>query len=222
VRHLADDLWLLDGRPPYFINVYLIGDVLVDAATRRAGRRILRQLDGRRVTAHALTHAHPDHQGASKDVCEALGIPLWCGEADADAMEQGTIPDTQPDHPINRLIDRFWLGPPYPVARRLREGDVVSGFEVLHVPGHSAGHVAFWRESDRALILGDVVTNMNTITGWPGLNEPRSFFTPDPKTNRDSARRLAALDPELVCFGHGRPLRDPAKLNRFVAGLARD
>jgi hydroxyacylglutathione hydrolase len=222
VRQLAEDLWLLDGRPPYFINVYLIGDVLVDAATRRAGRRILRQLEGRRITAHALTHAHPDHQGASKEVCEARGIPLWCGEADADAMEQGTIPDTQPDHPINRLIDRFWLGPPYPVARRLQEGDVVSGFEVLHVPGHSAGHVAFWRESDRALILGDVVTNMNTITGMPGLNEPRSFFTPDPKTNRDSARRLAALDPELVCFGHGRPLRDPAKLSRFVAGLAQD
>jgi glyoxylase-like metal-dependent hydrolase (beta-lactamase superfamily II) len=222
VRQLADDLHLLDGQPPYFINVYLIGDVLVDAATRRAGRRILRQLEGRRITAHALTHAHPDHQGASKEVCEALDIPLWCGEADADAMEQGTIPDTQPDHPVNRLIERFWLGPAYPVARRLQEGDVVSGFEVLHAPGHSAGHVAFWRESDRALIVGDVITNMNTITGWPGLNEPRSFFTPDPKTNRDSARRLAALEPELVCFGHGRPMRNPAKLHRFVAGLAKD
>jgi glyoxylase-like metal-dependent hydrolase (beta-lactamase superfamily II) len=222
VRQLADDLWLLHGQPPYFINVYLIGDVLIDAATRRAGRRILRQLEGRRITAHALTHAHPDHQGASKEVCDALGIPLWCGEADADAMEQGTIPETQPDHPINRLIDRFWLGPPHPVARRLQEGDVVSGFEVLHVPGHSAGHVAYWRDSDRALILGDVLTNINTITGLPGLHEPQSIFTPDPKTNRDSARRLAALEPELVCFGHGRPLRDPAKLERYVAGLAQD
>jgi glyoxylase-like metal-dependent hydrolase (beta-lactamase superfamily II) len=222
VRQLADDLWLLRGQPPYFINVYVIGDVLVDAATRRAGRRILRQLEGRTITAHALTHAHPDHQGASKEVCEALGIPLWCGEADADAMEQGTIPDTHPDHPINRLIDRFWLGPPYPVARRLREGDVVAGFEVLHVPGHSPGHVAFWRESDRALIAGDVLTNMDTITALPGLHEPRWFFTPDPAKNRGSARRIAALEPELVCFGHGRPLRDPEKLKRFVAGLADD
>jgi glyoxylase-like metal-dependent hydrolase (beta-lactamase superfamily II) len=99
---------------------------------------------------------------------------------------------------------------------------VVSGFEVLHVPGHSAGHVAYWRDSDRALILGDVLTNINTITGLPGLHEPQSIFTPDPKTNRDSARRLAALEPELVCFGHGRPLRDPAKLERYVAGLAQD
>jgi hydroxyacylglutathione hydrolase len=220
MRQLADDLWLLRGFPPDAINVYLIGDVLIDAATRRAGRRILRQLEGRKVTAHALTHAHPDHQGASKEVCEALRIPLWCHEADADAMEQGTIAQQQPSHPINRVIERFWLGPPYPVARRLEEGDVVAGFEVLHVPGHSAGHVAFWRESDRALIVGDVVTNIDTITGVPGLHEPKKMFTPDPARNRESARRIAALEPELVCFGHGKPLRDAAKLKRFVEGLA--
>src|SRR4051812_46629471 len=168
-----------------------MGDVLIDAATRRAGRRILRQLDGREVSAHALTHAHPDHQGASKEVCQALGIPLWCHEADADAMEQGTIPQQQPSHPVNKLIERFWLGPPYPVARRLEEGDVVAGFEVLHVPGHSAGHVAYWREPDRALIAGDVLTNIDTITGRPGLHEPKKMFTPDPARNRESARRGA-------------------------------
>jgi hydroxyacylglutathione hydrolase len=222
VRQLADDLWLLRGFPPHAINVYLLGDVLVDAATRRAGKRILSQLEGRDISAHALTHAHPDHQGASQEVCEALGIPLWCHEDDAEAMEQGTIAEKQPDHPINRVINRFWTGPPYPVARRLKEGDVVAGFEVLHVPGHSAGHVAYWRESDRALVLGDVVTNIDTFTGLPGLHEPKAVFTPDPARNRESARRLAELEPSLVCFGHGRPLRDPAKLKEFVAKLARD
>jgi glyoxylase-like metal-dependent hydrolase (beta-lactamase superfamily II) len=219
VRQLADDLWLLRGMPPYAINVYLIGDVLIDAATRRAGRRILSQLRGRTVTAHALTHAHPDHQGASREVCLALGIPLWCHADDADAMEQGTIPQTQPDHPINRVIERFWLGPPHPVARRLAEGDVVAGFEVLHVPGHSAGHVAYWRESDRALIVGDVVTTIDTLTGLPGLHEPKRIFTPDPERNRESLRRLAALEPALVCSGHGPPLRDPRKLREFADRL---
>jgi hydroxyacylglutathione hydrolase len=219
MRQLADDLWLLSGRPKAAINVYLMGDVLIDAATRRAGRRILRQLEGRKVTAHALTHAHADHQGASKEVCEKLGIPLWCGADDADAMEQGTIAEKQPDHPINRVISRFWMGPPHPVARRLNEGDEVAGFEVLHVPGHSAGHLAYWREGDRALVLGDVLTNIDTLTGLPGLHEPKWFFTPDPARNRESARRLAALEPALVCFGHGKPLRDPEKLKRFVDGL---
>jgi hydroxyacylglutathione hydrolase len=222
VRQLADDLWLLRGWPPYVMNVYVIGDVLIDAATRRAGRRILRQLEHRNITAHALTHAHPDHQGASKEVCEALGIPLWCGDADADAMEQATIPQTQPDNRLNRLINRFWLGPPYPVARRLQEGDEVAGFEVLHVPGHSAGHVAYWRESDRALIVGDVFTTIDTLSGLPGLYEPKPIFTPDPATNRKSIRRLAALEPALACSGHGRPLRDPEKLKKFADGLADD
>ncbi|MEA2411375.1 MAG: hydroxyacylglutathione hydrolase [Thermoleophilaceae bacterium] len=219
MRQLADDLWLLRGVPRHAINVYLAGDVLIDAATRRAGRRILSQIEGRAVTAHALTHAHPDHQGASKEVCDALGIPLWCHDKDADAMERGTIPQTQPDHPINRLIARFWLGPPYPVARRLEEGDEVAGFTVLHVPGHSAGHVAYWRESDRTLIVGDVIENLSTNTGLPGLHEPASIFTPDPKRNRESVRRLVALEPELVCFGHGKPLRDPDKLRRWADGL---
>src|SRR5439155_4008480 len=135
MRQLADDLWLLRGFPPYAMNVYVIGDVLIDAATRRAGRRILRQLEHRTITAHALTHAHPDHQGASKEVCEALDIPLWCGEHDVHAMEMRDF--GQPDHPLNRLIDRAWAGPPYRVARGLREGDEVAGFKVLDVPGHS-------------------------------------------------------------------------------------
>jgi hydroxyacylglutathione hydrolase len=222
VKQLAPDLHILDGMPPYAINVYLVGDVLIDAATRRAGKRILRQLSGRSVAAHALTHAHPDHQGASHEVCEKLDIPLWCGEMDADAMEDGRIAERQPKHPINTVIDRFWTGPPHPVAHRLHEGDDVAGFEVLDVPGHSAGHVAYWRESDRTLICGDVFTNIDTLTGLPGLHEPKVFFTPDPARNRESMRRLAALEPALACFGHGRPLRDPAKLQAFVAKLPLD
>jgi glyoxylase-like metal-dependent hydrolase (beta-lactamase superfamily II) len=217
VKRLADGLRMLSGFPPSAINVYLMGDVLVDAATRHAGRRILRQLGGHRVSTHALTHAHPDHQGASREVCERLGIELWCGERDADAMESGDL--GQKDHAINKLITWAWAGPPYPVARRLREGDEVAGFQVLDVPGHSPGHVAYWRESDRTLIAGDVLNNMNVMTGIRGLHEPRVEFTTDPVRNRESARRLAALEPALVCFGHGPPLRDTAKLVSFVESL---
>jgi hydroxyacylglutathione hydrolase len=217
VKKLADGLYLLRGFPPNAINVYLMGDVLVDAATRHAGRRILRQLRSRRVTAHALTHAHPDHQGASREVCEALGLPLWCGKRDVHAMESGDF--GQPDHVVNRVIDRAWAGPPHPVARPLREGDEVAGFRVLDVPGHSPGHVAYWRETDRVLVLGDVINNVNVLTGIPGLHEPKKIFTVDPSRNRESARRLAALEPALACFGHGPPLRNPRKLLEFGESL---
>jgi hydroxyacylglutathione hydrolase len=220
VKELAPGLWQLRGFPPQGINVYLMGDVLVDAATKRAGRRILGELKGRSVTAHALTHAHPDHQGASHEVCTALGIPFWVGERDADAAEDPRlIKERQPQTRLNNVINRVWTGPGHPVDRQLREGDTVAGFTVLDVPGHSAGHVAYWRESDRVLVLGDVLNNMNIVTGRRGLYEPKRLFTPDPERNRESIRRVAALGPELACFGHGPPLRDPGALAEFAAGL---
>jgi hydroxyacylglutathione hydrolase len=219
VRQLAAGLHQLSGFPPNAINVYLLGDVIVDAGTRHAARRILRQVRGHAVGAHALTHVHPDHQGSTRELCETLGIPLWCGGEDVAAMEDGDIAARQPDHAINRINHRLMSGPPRRVDRVLREGDDVAGFTVLEVPGHSAGHVAFWRESDRALVLGDVFNNMDLRTGIPGLHEPPRVFTPDPARNRESARRLAALRPAVVCFGHGPPLRDAAKLERFAAGL---
>ncbi len=220
MRELAPGVWQLRGLPPNAINVYVLGDVLVDAGTRWARRRILRQLRGRRVAAHALTHAHPDHQGASHAVCEALRIPLWCGAGDVEAMERrGGVARSQPAGAVNRLQDLLWTGPPHPVARQLREGDDVAGFEVLEVPGHSRGHVAFWRSDDRVLIAGDVLNNMDVRTGRPGLREPLPVFTPDPARNRESIRRLVQLRPELMLFGHGAPLRDWRKLERFVENL---
>jgi glyoxylase-like metal-dependent hydrolase (beta-lactamase superfamily II) len=222
VKQLADGLYQLRGFPPDAINVYLMGDVLVDAGTRHAERRILRQVADSDVQAHALTHAHPDHQGSSHAVCEKLGIPFWVGEGDVKAAESGDMVTPQPDHPIPRLSQRVFAGPGHPVDRVLREGDEVAGFRILEVPGHSAGHVAFWRESDRALVLGDVVFNVSKLYLPGTLSPPADHFTPDPPRNRESARRVAALEPALICFGHGPPLRDTEKFTDFVAGLPAD
>jgi hydroxyacylglutathione hydrolase len=220
MKRLADGLFQLSAFPPDAINTYLLEDVLVDAATRYSARGILRQLKGVPVVAHALTHAHPDHQGSSRRVCETLGIPFWVGEADADAAEDPSlIPQRQANHIATRLFHRAFVGPGYPVDRRLQEGDQVGGFQVLHVPGHSAGHIAFWREADRALVVGDVLTNMDQLTLRRGLHEPKPYLTPDPALNRQSARRLAELEPALVCFGHGAPLRDTKRFVAFGRGL---
>jgi glyoxylase-like metal-dependent hydrolase (beta-lactamase superfamily II) len=220
VRELAPGVWQLSGRPRNAINVYLVEDVLIDAATRRAPKRILGQLKGRKVSAHALTHAHPDHQGASSAVCDALGIPYWVGERDVPLAEDlDAMRASQTPHPFNRMIMRYWCGPARKVDRPLREGDEVAGFQVLDVPGHSPGHIAYWREGDRVLILGDVLNNMDVVTGRAGLNDPKPYFTHNPQQNRESARKLAALEPKLVLFGHGAPLTDTRKFADFVAGL---
>jgi glyoxylase-like metal-dependent hydrolase (beta-lactamase superfamily II) len=220
VREVADGVFMLRGFPPAAINVYLAGDVLVDAGTRWARRRILRELRGREVRAHALTHAHADHQGASHAVCTELGLPLWAGERDAEVVEDPSLLEQRmPASGIVRLQRRFWLGPAHPVERRLREGDEVAGFAVIDVPGHSAGHIALWRERDRLLITGDVVTTMNVRTGRRGLHEPLPMFTPDVPANRGSIRRIAALRPAVTLVGHGAPWRDPEALSRFASSL---
>ena len=220
MKQLADNVWQIGGFPPNAINVFLIDDVVIDASTRHAGRRILKQLRGHDVGAHALTHAHPDHQGASKRICTELSVPFWVGERDADAAEDPSlIAQRQPDHPIARLIDKAFTGPGHPVDRKLREGDAVGSFIVRNVPGHSRGHVAFWRESDRVLVAGDVLNTADSMTMIPGLHEPKAFFTDDPETNRGSLKRLGELEPKLVLVGHGPPYRDTKKFVEFCESV---
>lgn len=202
------------------INVYLAEDVLIDAATRLARRRILGQVQDRPLSLLALTHVHSDHQGAAKAVCEARGIPLACHEDDVDAMEgRKPIPQPNPQHPINRIIRACWEGPPHEVGRVLTDGDEVAGFRVVHAPGHAPGEVIYFRESDRVAICGDVVNNVDFLTGRERVGEPPDIFTFDKAQNRESIRKLLALEPSLVCPGHGKPFRDLAGLERLVASF---
>jgi glyoxylase-like metal-dependent hydrolase (beta-lactamase superfamily II) len=210
MRTLTEGVHQLAGRPPHAINVYLVGDVLVDAGTPAARKRILRQLAGHEVRTHVVTHAHPDHFGSSHAVCEALGLALWTGDVDAEAIETAT--PVLAAGRVPALMAKMKMPPAHPVARRLREGDEVGpGFVVLDVPGHSPGHIALWRESDRTLVCGDVFFNV------PSLRPPPRMLTVDPARNRESMRKLAALRPALALFGHGPPLRDPERMAR-VAG----
>lgn len=204
---------------PDAINAFLVEDVLLDAGARPSTRRILRALQRTPLSAHVLTHAHADHQGASHAVCVAHEVPLWCGAADAAAVESGDLTGGLPANVVTRLQQRMWAGPAHPVARALREGDVVAGFIVLETPGHSPGHIALWREHDRVLIAGDTMNGMHLLTTRRGVREPPTLFTPDPLLNRESIRRLAALDPLVTVFGHGPECRNPDELHALVAAF---
>ena len=213
MKQLASEVYLLDGFPANAINVYLIGDVLLDAGTRLDRGRILKQISSRKITAHALTHAHPDHCGSSRTICDELGIGLWCGADDVEAVQAGKTVG-----PRGIMVP----GPrSAPVARALHEGDEVGGFEVLETPGHSPGHVSYWRESDRTLLCGDVMWGWHPFLMRGPMREPFKLSSPDPRRNRKSARRIAALEPALICFGHGPPLRDGTLLAEAVARLPR-
>ncbi|HYF24470.1 MAG TPA: MBL fold metallo-hydrolase [Baekduia sp.] len=212
---LADGVDGITFLPRHGVNVYVLGDVLVDAGYAQLAKGVIAAVRDRGVTAHALTHAHPDHAGGSARVTRELGIPMWAPEGDAAAVEAGRT-ETKAG----------WMAPfgKFPAARvdrRLREGDEVGGFTVLEVPGHSPGHVAYWREADRVLVCGDVFFNLSLATLRYGLRHPPGPFTPDPARNRESQRRLAGLDPELVLFGHGPVLRGRGRLRAFVDAQSR-
>jgi glyoxylase-like metal-dependent hydrolase (beta-lactamase superfamily II) len=219
MRQIAKDVWQLYGFPADAFNVYLVGDVLIDAGTRWARSRILRQLGGRKLSLMALTHVHPDHQGSARAVCDRFRVPLACHEADAAVME-GRAPFV-PNSRILRLGERVWAGPPVRVGRVLRDGDTVAGFRVVHTPGHTPGHVVFFREADRVAVAGDLLVNISFLTFQEGLRVTPRFFSADPRQNLHSILALHRLRPRVVCFGHGPPLFEPRLLDVFADRLER-
>jgi glyoxylase-like metal-dependent hydrolase (beta-lactamase superfamily II) len=218
MQQMATDVWRLASWRP-LINVYLVGDVLIDAGRRQDGKRILAQLEGRPLELLALTHGHADHQGSAHEVCEARGVPLACHADDVDAVEgRASMASASA---IGRLVTRLLGGPPHPVARTLRDGDEVAGFRVVHAPGHSAGEVIFFRESDGVSICGDVIRNLSYATMRSKILEPPDAFNVDSEQNRESIRRLAQLGPSLILPGHGDAVRDMGAFERFVSALPR-
>jgi hydroxyacylglutathione hydrolase len=217
MQTLARHVWQMKRRPTDIFNVYLIEDVLIDTGTRLGAAGLLEQLANVSLSQVALTHCHPDHQGAVRRICEERGIGLACHEADVASMEGRAR--MEPANIATKLVQLAFAGPAYPVQQILHDGDEIAGFRVIHTPGHTTGHVMFFRESDRVAIMGDVLNNVNPLTGKVGLAEPPAVFTQDREENRRSIRKLAQLRPSLVCFGHGPVLRDMEQLDRFVARL---
>jgi hydroxyacylglutathione hydrolase len=226
MKRIAEDLYLLRGFPPAAFNVYVIRDgdrwLLVDTSTRHARRRIMKQLPGE-LEAIFITHAHRDHAGSMHTVAKATGAAVWAGGPDADALEGKTPEPANEEHRddlVNKLFNGWWKDR-HPVARRLNEGETVAGFEVVAFPGHTPGQVGLWREPDRTVLCADTMRSVNLFTGLPQLGEMPEAFTADLSESRRSIRKLAALEANTICFGHGRPLTKDAaaKINSFAAGL---
>jgi glyoxylase-like metal-dependent hydrolase (beta-lactamase superfamily II) len=214
MQPIADGVWQLSSFVKNLFNSFILPGALVDAGTRWGTGRILAQIRGQNIRKVVLTHCHPDHQGAAAAICQKLKIPLACHEQEVAAME-GREP-MQPDVGIVRLGQKVWAGPLHSVDERLSEGDEVAGFRVIETPGHTRGHISLFRQRDRLLIAGDVLANVHFFTNKPGLRLPPSEFCTNPAQNWKSVIRLAELDPALICFGHGPPLRDMAEFQSFA------
>lgn len=219
---VAQDVFRIPLMPRDGINAYLVGDVLVDAGMKSSAPRILKAADEAGVTlaAHVITHAHVDHVGGTPRIVDATNVPVSIGALDRPACESGRAPvGAAAEKPLlGSILGAVGSFDGFTVDATMTEGDEIgSDFVVLDTPGHTAGHVSFWRERDRVLICGDVFTGMHLLTTRVGLHQPPALVTPDPARNRESERRLAALEPDIVCFGHGPVLRGAAPVLRAFA-----
>ena len=107
------------------------------------------------------------------------------------------------------------------------DGEVpgMQGWRWIHTPGHTPGHVSFYRESDGVLIVGDAFVTqkqesmLGVISHKQGVFRPPAYFTPDWQAARRSVEDLARLRPQVVATGHGIPM-DGEEMRRQLEDLA--
>jgi hydroxyacylglutathione hydrolase len=222
MEKVADGVWLLRGDARKSMNIYFLEDgdgvVQFDAGSKPMTRRTkaaARQLGG--LKRIVLGHAHADHRGTAP----AMGVPVHChpdevADAESDAsiapyMDLSELP-WAPARWIYPMLLRRWDGGAVKIDGTVVEGDEVAGFRVVHFPGHAPGLIGLWRESDRLAIVSDVVYLIDSVRlGRPlpagEASVPHPAWAWDHAKAKESVRKLAALEPAVVCSGHDEPLR---------------
>ena len=221
MEKVADGVWVLRGDAKKAMNIYFLEDeggaIQFDAGTKamtRKARAAAEQLGGlKRVV---LGHAHADHRGTAP----ALSAPVHCHPDEvAHAEKESALWDyldlSQLPAPVRWIYPtllRRWDGGAATIDGTVSEGDEVAGFRVIHFPGHAPGQIGLWREGDRLAIVSDVVYLIDsTKLGRPlpagEASVPHPAWGWDHAKAKESVRKLAALEPAVVCAGHERPLR---------------
>lgn len=250
----ADELaWLRCG----LVNVAFLGQpdagdrgwVLVDAGipgfAGTIARAAERRFGGARPSAIVLTHGHFDHVGGLHALAERWDVPVYAHPLELPYLTgKSAYPPPDPSVGGGLLARSSPLFPPGPFhfEGRVRplagwapgpdvgDGGPVPGmgdWQWYATPGHTPGHVSFFRARDRALVAGDafVTTRQESASAVYAqareLRGPPRYYTPDWDAARASVQRLAQLDPSVAVTGHGLPMQGDA-LRDGLAALARD
>ncbi len=160
--------------------------------------KFLKECDIRKVSGIVLTHYHVDHAGSAAGLKRFTGAPVFAHEEDEPFISGEREPerlDSMPEE-IRSAYSRYRA---VKVDRKLRDGDDLFGFKVIHVPGHTPGSIALYNGT--VLFSGD---SLSVVNGR--VQASFGNYDSDKGLASSSAKRLLELEYEMLLPGHGMPL----------------
>jgi glyoxylase-like metal-dependent hydrolase (beta-lactamase superfamily II) len=244
------------GRGVTRSNVYFVRSgsswVLIDAASANCDRLIRKTAESlfganTRPASVLLTHDHPDHAGSALELARTWGCPVYVHPDELPLAAVGGLSTFEkyanpldrwiilallrvmPRRRVESMLSRAGLKD---VARAFDPGVAVpslSDWECIPTPGHTPGHVAFFRASDRVLIAGDALLTVDLNSFWGFLlwcmrlnaqrvSGPPWYSTWNRRAAKESVVALAELEPRVLASGHGVLMTDDIarKLHAFA------
>jgi glyoxylase-like metal-dependent hydrolase (beta-lactamase superfamily II) len=219
----GNDWYLIDAGMPHS------ADTIKSAFEAHAGVEVAPK-------AILLTHGHFDHVGGIIELIEQWQVPVYAHELELPYLTgQKNYPE--PDGSVEGgLIAK--MSPLFPndainltdhVQAFGENGQIpgLSDWKWIHTPGHTPGHVSFYREEDRTLIAGDAFVTVRqdslykVFTQKQEISGPPRYFTTDWQAAWNSVKTLEALKPSTAITGHGLPMSGEV-LRKGLAELSRD